>query len=66
MSAQLAEAGRSGRPVAILRLTDPQAPSFQAADAWRSRIAGLEPAPYAPTEAQIESLSAALDAAGRG
>ncbi|WP_203228040.1 DUF4159 domain-containing protein [Roseovarius dicentrarchi] len=45
----LAEAGRDGRPVALMRLTDPQPPEFQAADAWRSRLAGLEPSAWTPT-----------------
>ncbi|MGR3805935.1 DUF4159 domain-containing protein [Marinibacterium profundimaris] len=64
VAAQLAEAGRANRPVAVLRLTDPEAPSFQAADAWRSRIAGLTPAPYAPTQRQIDTMLTALDEAG--
>ncbi|MCQ0091780.1 DUF4159 domain-containing protein [Roseovarius sp. M141] len=45
----LAEAGRDGRPVALMRLSDPQPPEFQAAGAWRNRLAGLEPAAWAPT-----------------
>ncbi len=49
----LAEAGRDGRPVALMRLTDPQPPEFQAADAWRSRLAGLDPAAWAPTDAMM-------------
>ncbi|HEY9039487.1 MAG TPA: DUF4159 domain-containing protein [Roseovarius sp.] len=54
----LAEAGRDGRPVALMRLTDPQPPEFQAADAWRSRLAGLEPAAWAPT---AEMMARAAD-----
>lgn len=49
----LAEAGRDGRPVALMRLTDPQPPEFQAAEAWRSRLAGLDPASWAPTDATM-------------
>ena len=64
VAAQLAEAGRANRPVAILRLTDPEAPAFQAADAWRSRIAGLAPEPFAPAEDQIDAFLAGLDEAG--
>ncbi|MGV6849630.1 MAG: DUF4159 domain-containing protein [Marinibacterium sp.] len=64
IAAQLSEAGRAGRPVAILRLTDPGPPAFQAADAWAGRLAGLKPAPYQPTGAQIDAALADLAAAG--
>ncbi|WP_428927051.1 DUF4159 domain-containing protein [Marinibacterium sp. SX1] len=62
VAAQLAEAARANRPVAVLRLTDPEAPVFQAADSWRPRVAGLLPAPFAPTEAQVDGTIAALAA----
>jgi Domain of unknown function (DUF4159)/Aerotolerance regulator N-terminal len=43
------EAGRAGRPVALVRLTDPpSAPSFQTAAAWAPQIGGLEPQPWRP------------------
>lgn len=43
------EAGREGRPVAVIRLTDPPtATAFQAANAWGERLAGLTPQPWAP------------------
>ncbi len=60
VEAQLTEAGRTGRPVSILRLTDPGVPSFQAADAWRNRLPGLIPAPWSATETQIDATIAAL------
>ncbi|MDU9006164.1 DUF4159 domain-containing protein [Sedimentitalea todarodis] len=60
IEAQLTEAGRAGRTVSILRLTDPQVPVFQAADVWRSRLAGLLPAPWTATQAQIDATRAAL------
>ncbi|WP_424985072.1 DUF4159 domain-containing protein [Microbulbifer sp. S227A] len=60
VEAQLSEAGRAGRPVSILRLTAPEPPVFQAADAWRSRLPGLIPAPWSATEAQIDAAIAAL------
>ncbi|MEP3329986.1 DUF4159 domain-containing protein [Sedimentitalea sp.] len=60
IEAQLTEAGRAGRPVSILRLTDPEVPVFQAADVWRSRLAGLLPAPWAATQAQIDATLVAL------
>ena len=48
-SALLTEAGRIGRTVAMIRLTDlPQPVEFQAAEAWSGRLAAMEPQPYAP------------------
>lgn len=46
----LTDAGRSGRPVAVVTLTDlPEgALPFQAADAWTARLPGLKPEPWAP------------------
>lgn len=50
-AAAVEEAGRSGRPVAVLRLTDqPQAVVFQNAQDVAGRLAALAPAPYAPTD----------------
>ncbi len=46
----LAEAGQDGRPVAVVRLTDPpQEAMFQGADAWAGRLAAMQPAPWAPS-----------------
>jgi hypothetical protein len=43
------EAGRAGRPVAVIRLTDPPvAPAFQPAELWGPRVAAMLPAPWAP------------------
>ncbi|MFE3838330.1 DUF4159 domain-containing protein [Pseudogemmobacter sonorensis] len=43
------EAGRDGRPVALLRLTeDPQDVVFQTADALAGRLSVMEPSPWAP------------------
>lgn len=45
----LGGAGRQGRPVALLRLTDPpQVPAFQGADAALARLSLFSPAPHAP------------------
>lgn len=47
----LAEARRAGRPVAVVRLTDPPAGgalAFRGADHWQERLAGLVPMPLAP------------------
>ncbi|MBL4918691.1 DUF4159 domain-containing protein [Szabonella alba] len=47
--ALIAEAGREGRPVALIRLTDaPVATSFQAANALGQRLGGITPQPWAP------------------
>ena len=60
IDAQLAEAGRAGRPVAVLRLTDPEPPVFQAADVWRTRLAGVMPSPWVPNGDQIVRVVTAL------
>jgi len=61
IDAQLVEAGRAGRPVAILRLSAPEMPLFQAADSWRNRLAGVLPMPWEPSEAQVDQVLADLD-----
>lgn len=49
----LAEAGRMGRPVALLRLADPQTPRFQPVEAWRGRLAGFDPLPWEPMASTV-------------
>ncbi len=66
IDAQLTEAARANRPVAILRLTNPEEVNFQSADTWRNRLAGLTPAPWSPSEAQIASIIAALPESPQG
>ena len=45
------DAGASGRPVALIRLTDaPDAVEFQTAEAWASRVAGVQPQPWSPAD----------------
>ncbi|MDK3017766.1 DUF4159 domain-containing protein [Pseudodonghicola flavimaris] len=61
LDGQLAEAGRAGRPVALLSLTAPEPLQFQSADVWRSRLPGLAPAAWLPTGDQL--AAAARDAA---
>lgn len=61
LDAQLTEAARAGRPVAVLSLTAPEPVNFQPADVWRSRLAGLKPQPWQPSGAQVETALAALD-----
>src|SRR6056297_2776695 len=51
----LSEAGRDARPVAILRLTDPEPVAFRSAEDWRSRLSGLAPDPWAPTPAMMQT-----------
>ncbi|WP_171175357.1 DUF4159 domain-containing protein [Ruegeria sp. HKCCD8929] len=58
---QLTEAGRAGQPVALLRLSDPEPPVFQSAEAWRSRLPGLMPMPWQPDAALIEMALSSLD-----
>jgi hypothetical protein len=48
----LEEAGRDGRPVAVIRLTDaPAEVPFQAAAAWAPHVAALEPQAWSPDPA---------------
>ncbi len=50
-SALVEDAGRAGRTVAIVRLTDrPQSPEFQAANAWSGRLGALQPQPWSPDD----------------
>lgn len=47
----LGRAGREGRTVALVRLTDPpQVPAFQTGDAALARLNSLVPAPFAPPD----------------
>ncbi|QGX99924.1 DUF4159 domain-containing protein [Roseovarius faecimaris] len=64
LSDMLAEAGRDGRPVAVLRLSAPEAPVFQAAEAWRTRISGLGPDAWAPSEADMTEAARLLPGDG--
>lgn len=52
IDAQLTRASRASRTVAFLELSDPKPPVFQSADAWRSRLAGFEPAGWQPDAAR--------------
>ncbi|QFT58431.1 hypothetical protein FIU94_06285 [Sulfitobacter sp. THAF37] len=61
VEAQLSRAARANRTVAMLTLTRPEEPAFQAADVWRSRIAGFAPAPWQPSSADIERATAIVD-----
>ncbi|MDW4498274.1 DUF4159 domain-containing protein [Sulfitobacter sp. D35] len=52
IEAQLSRASRAGHTVAMLDLARPEAPVFQAADSWRSRLPGFLPAPWQPGPAR--------------
>ena len=59
----LAEAGRLGRPTALVQLTDaPQQIGFQPADSWTGRLAAMTPRAYAPD--QMQAWAALLPAQG--
>ncbi|MEX0285572.1 MAG: DUF4159 domain-containing protein [Paracoccaceae bacterium] len=61
---RVTEAGRAGRPVAILRLTSPESPVFQAADVQQGTIAGLAPEAWSVSDVLAEQSIAALAEAG--
>ena len=54
----LAEAGRDARPVAVMRLTDPQPVQFLSADVLRTRLSGILPEPWEPS---AEGIAQAVD-----
>ena len=51
---RLAQAGRDGRPAALLRLTDPSEVAFQATGTLVSRLTGITPDPWQPTDDMID------------
>jgi hypothetical protein len=58
-AALLDDAGRSGRKVAVVRLTDTAQPvAFQSAEAWSGRLAAMQPQPWSPDlmETWIDAL----------
>ncbi len=54
IEAQLTRASRAGRPVGFLALSRPDAPAFQSADVWRTRLAGFAPAPWQPSQGDVD------------
>lgn len=60
LAQQLEDAGRAERPVALLRLTAPEPLQFRAASSWQRQLAGLEPLPWQPGEAQLQAATEAL------
>lgn len=61
IDAMLAEAGRDGRPAALMQLSKPEAPVFQATESLRSRLPGLTPAPWSIT---ADAMDRAADMLG--
>ena len=57
IEAQLTRAGRAGRTVGFMVLARPDAPAFQSADVWRTRLAGFAPAPWQPSLADIDKAA---------
>ncbi len=66
MQAALAEAGRAGRPVALVSLTDLPAdgPVFAAADAVAAGLPAVQPAAWEPSEKDMVALAASLPVGG--
>ncbi len=60
LDAMIAEAGRQSRPVALIRLSDPEPPVFQSAEAWRSRLPGLDPHPWSAGSELVETTISQL------
>ncbi|MGC1427531.1 MAG: DUF4159 domain-containing protein [Albidovulum sp.] len=62
ISAALSEAGRAGRPVALLSLTDlpPEGPVFAAAGAVAAALPALKPQPWEPDGDAMTALVAGL------
>ncbi|NSY40089.1 DUF4159 domain-containing protein [Leisingera sp. ANG59] len=63
---QLDEAGRAERPVAVLRLSAPEALQFRAASDWQRQLAGLAPLPWQPGPEQLQQALAAIGGAEGG
>ncbi|WP_372990944.1 DUF4159 domain-containing protein [Sulfitobacter sp.] len=61
IDAQLTRAARANRTVGFLTLTRPEEPAFQSADVWRTRLAGLRPAPWQPS---VGNITRAAEIAG--
>jgi hypothetical protein len=54
----LTQAGRDGRPVAVMRLSEPEPTSFLAADVLRTRLSGIQPEPWQP---DADSMARAVE-----
>lgn len=66
LAQDLGEAGRDGRPVALLRRSAPEALQFQSADVWQQQVAGILPEAWHSTDASTEAALAVIDAVDGG
>ncbi len=66
IEAELTEAGRAGRPVALLRLTAPEPLQFLAAGQWARQLPGLLPQPWVAAPEQVASASEMIAAVEGG
>ncbi|KAA2315645.1 DUF4159 domain-containing protein [Pseudooceanicola sediminis] len=57
----LNEAMRAGRPTAVVRLTTPEAPMFQTAETWLTRLPGLAPEAWEPAPADTPAMASLID-----
>jgi hypothetical protein len=53
----LNEAMREGRPAAVVRLTTPDAPMFQSAETWLTRLPGLAPQAWEPAASDAPEMT---------
>lgn len=60
VTVQLNRASRNAQTVAFLDLTRPEPPVFQAADVWRSRLAGFNPAAWQPDADRIAEAASLI------
>ncbi|ETX15325.1 LytTR family transcriptional regulator [Roseivivax halodurans JCM 10272] len=56
----LSRAARDDRPVALLRLSAPEAATFQAAGALQQRLSGIRPEPWEPNAERMENAASLL------
>ncbi|OIQ31453.1 MAG: LytTR family transcriptional regulator [Alphaproteobacteria bacterium MedPE-SWcel] len=66
IEAELSEAGRAGRPVALLRLTAPEPLQFLSAPQWTRQLAGMPPHPWTPGPAQLAQAQTMIAATEGG
>ncbi|KIN63053.1 N-terminal double-transmembrane domain protein [Sulfitobacter noctilucicola] len=64
IEAQLTRAARAERTVGFIALTRPEAPVFQSADVWRTRLAGFSPSPWQPSPADVAKTIEAIEGLG--
>ena len=62
LQAELTEAGRAERPVAMMRLTSPDEMAFVSAENWQQQRIGLMPEPWLPTAENVERAQGVIDA----